>query len=369
MDNLESKALIKRKNWVFGTARVLGILGYKLFAKPRVEINEDVERLKKEKSVFLYAGLHKSLWETSGLLVALLLNIKKIQIPYVGMGDNLVRGRFFQSLAKRLGVFLIKRAKSLKEILKSARQLKEYILYFISRGVDVMVYPEGTRKSIPAQGTYGKFFPTVFEPLLEYEKNKEKIQEDYKNQPLYNLYIIPTNVDYSKVREDKELLEEYKKPRTLHVKDSLKMIKKIREVYITVGKPIKVSDHLDKDRKQLAAYTREKCMDLVKILPINVVARAILDSVDGDRILSDKIEENIAANIQKLSGFSERFRDISIDEDPGEILEKVAKYETAFQPKYLNLKNLPLYRMYANYIGHYFDTPAGGPSMLRKPFV
>lgn len=354
MNKLDSKVITKRKKWVFGTARFLGILGYRLLAKPRVEIHEAVERLKKEQSVFLYAGLHKSLWETSGVLVAFLLNIKNIQIPYVGMGDNLVRGRFFQSLAKRLGVFLIKRAKSRKEILESAKQLKEYILYFISRGLDVMVYPEGTRKSIPTQGTYGKFFPTVFEPLLEYEKNKETILKDNKNQPLYNTYIIPTNVDYSKVREDKELLEEYKKPRTLHVKDSLKMIRKIREVYISVGEPIKVADHLDKNRKQLAAYSREKCMDLVKILPINVVARAILDSVNGDRIMSDKIEKNIAGNIQKLSGLSERFRDFSIDDPPGDILERVAKYETAFQPKYLNIKNLPLYQMYANYIGHYF---------------
>ncbi len=354
MNKLDRKAITKRKKWVFGTARFLGILGYRLLAKPRVEIHEDVERLKKEQSVYLYAGLHKSLWETSGVLVAFLLNIKNIQIPYVGMGDNLVRGRFFQSLAKRLGIFLIKRAKSRKEILESAKQLKEYILYFISQGLDVMVYPEGTRKSIPTQGTYGKFFPTVFEPLLEYEKNKETILKNNKNQPLYNTYIIPTNVDYSKVREDKELLEEYKKPRTLHIKDSLKMIRKIREVYISVGEPIKVADHLDKNRKQLAAYSREKCMDLVKILPINVVARAILDSVDDDRIRSDKIEDNIAGNIQKLSGLSERFRDFSIDDPPGAILERVAKYETAFQPKYLNIKNLPLYQMYANYIGHYF---------------
>jgi len=354
MDKLDSKAITKRTKFVFGTAKFLGTLGYKLLAKPRVEIHEHVEQLKKEQSVFLYAGLHKSLWETSGVLVALLLNIKKIQIPYVGMGDNLVRGRFFQSLAKRIGIFLIKRAKSRKEILESAKQLKEYILYFISRGLDVMVYPEGTRKSIPTQGTYGKFFPTVFEPLLEYEKNKEIIRGDNKNQLLYNTYIIPTNVDYSKIREDKELLEEYKKPRTLHVKDSLKMIRKIRQVYISVGEPIKVADHLDKNRKQLAAYTREKCMDLVKILPINVVARAILDSVDGDRVRRDKIEENIAANIQKLSSLSERFRDFSLDEHPGDILEKVAKYETAFQTKYLDIENLPLYRMYANYIGHYF---------------
>ena len=354
MDKLESKAITKRTKFVFGTAKFLGILGYKLLAEPRVEIHEHVEPLKKKQSVFLYAGLHKSLWETSGLLVALLLNIKKIQIPYVGMGDNLVRGRFFQSLAKRIGIFLIKRAKSRKEILESAKQLKEYILYFISRGVDVMVYPEGTRKSIPTRGTYGKFFPTVFEPLLEYERNKETTRGDNENQLLYNTYIIPTNVDYSKIREDKELLEEYKKPRTLHVKDSLKMIRKIRQVYISVGEPIKVADHLDKNRKQLAVYTREKCMELVKILPINVVARSILDSVDGARIRSDKIEENIAANIQKLSGLSERFRDFSLDEHPADILEKVAKYETAFQPKYLDIENLPLYRMYANYIGHYF---------------
>jgi hypothetical protein len=217
-----------------------------------------------------------------------------------------------------------------------------------------MVYPEGTRTNIPVQGTYGKFFPTVFEPLLEYERNKASILELDKSLSPYDTYIIPTNVDYSKIREDKELLNELKKPRTLHIRDSLKMIKKIREVYISVGEPIRVADHLDKDRKQLAIYSREKCLDLVKILPINVVARSILDSVDGDHINKDKIEENISTNLQELSGLSDRFRDFSLDDHPGDILQKVTKYEPVFHPKYLSVNNLPLYQMYANYIRHYF---------------
>lgn len=355
MDKLLSKVVTKRKKWVFNTARFIGVWGYRLLAKPRVECHESMKHLKQEKSVFLYAGLHKSLWETSGILVALYLNFKKIQIPYVGMGDNLVRGRIFQSLAKRIGIFLVKRANSRKEIVESAKQLKDYILYFISQGLDVMVYPEGTRTSIPTQGTYGKFFPTAFEALLEYEKNKEKLLVADKNLSAYNTYIIPSNVDYAKIREDKELLENYKKPRTLHVKDSLRMIKNIREAYISFGEPISVAEHLDKNRKELAAYTREKCLELVKILPINVVARAILDSIDGDRIKTDRISKNITHNIQKLASISDRFRGFSIDDHPDDILEKVSKFETTFKPTFIDITNIPLYQLYANYIGHYLE--------------
>ncbi|UCH93349.1 MAG: 1-acyl-sn-glycerol-3-phosphate acyltransferase [Candidatus Aminicenantes bacterium] len=361
MDKLSNKVITERKKWALGLAKFFSIAGYKLLAKPHVEIHEGLEPLKKEQSIFLYVGLHKSLWETTGILAALYLNLKNMQVPYAGMGDNLVKGRFFQTLAKKAGIFLIKRARTRKEILESAKLLKEYIIHFISHGLDVMIFPEGTRKSIPTQGTYGKFFPTVFEALLEYEKNKEKILGQKKNLHAYDTYIIPTNVDYSKVREDKELLVEYKKPRTLKLKDSLKMVKHIREAYISVGEPIKVADHPDKNRKELAAYAREKCLDLVKILPINIVSHAILDSVEGDQIKIDKIEENITGNIQKLAGLKNRFRGFSIDDHPGDLLEKVARYEMTFKPKYINIKNKPLYQLYANYIRHYFTSGGQGP--------
>ena len=352
MVKLPNDTITDRRNWVFSVAKFFGLWGYKSLAKPHVEFHEDLEALKKEGAVFLYTGLHKSLWETTGLLAALYL--KKLEIPHVGMGDNLVRGRFFQSLVRKAGVFLIKRAQTRKEIVESAKALKNYILHYMAHGVDVLFFPEGTRKSILTEGTYGKFFPTAFEAVLEFEKNKERILALHQGLPAYDAYIIPTNVDYSRVREDRELLQEYKKARTLHVLDSLKMIKKIRDTYITFGKPIKVLAHQEKSRKELAIYSRERCLELVKILPINVVSQAILDSLQDDRVRIDNIEENIARCIQRLAKLKDRFRGFSAEDHPAALLEKVSQYESTFKPQYIDNRNKPLYQLYANYIRHYF---------------
>jgi 1-acyl-sn-glycerol-3-phosphate acyltransferase len=342
-----------RKNWAFRLAKFLSVSGYKALAKPHLEFHENLLELKKKKSVFLYASLHKSLWETTGILAALYL--EKLPIPYTGMGDNLVVGKFFQSLAQKVGVFLIKRPGNRAQMLESARMLKDYTINYLAHGEDVMLFPEGTRKSILSQGEYGKFFPTAFEALLGYEKNKEKILEEYPRLEAHDSYIIPTNVDYSKIREGWEMLKEYKgKPRTLTVLDSLKMVRNIGDTYLSYGNPIKVADHLDMSRKQLADLTREKCLELVKILPINVVARSIVDSVDGDRIDTGKIADNIAGNVRKLSSLSDRFRGFTPADDPMETWRKVTAYESYFKEKYIDIKYLEFYRLYANYIGHYF---------------
>ena len=354
MAELATTIISDRRKWALGIAKLISIIGYKYLAHPVMEIHEDFPPLRNKNSVFFFAGLHKSLWETSGILAGLYLNLDKFEIPYAGMGDNLVRGKFFQSLAKKIGIFLVKRVDSRKGILESAKLLKDFTFHLISRGKDVMVFPEGTRKNIVTQGSYGQFFPTVFEALLEYEKNKENILAADKDLKPYDAYIIPTNVDYSKIREDKEMLADHKKPRTLHVLDSLKMVRHIRETHISIGKPIRVADHLEKSRKELAAYTRERCIELVKILPINVVSQAIVDSATDDRLEIGNVEENIRRTMQKLAPFSDHFRGFSPDDPPASLLEKVAGYESTFKPKYIHIGNLDFYRLYANYIGHYY---------------
>ena len=109
----------------------------------------------------------------------------------------------------------------------------------------------------------------------------------------HDTYVVPFNTDYSKIREDRELVKESgSKPRTLHIIDSLKMLKHIGDLYISFGEPIKIADHLDKTRKELAVFAREKCLELVKILPINIVALAILDTHEAGQIKTDKIFSN-----------------------------------------------------------------------------
>jgi glycerol-3-phosphate O-acyltransferase len=347
---LSRELIVSRRNMAFFVAKTLGVTGYKYLTKAHTEYHEDLKALKKDKAVFMYSSLHKSLWETTGILIPLYLD--KIPLPYTGMGDNLIRGKFFQNIAQKTGVFLIKRATTRRSMLESARMLKDFSLNYIAHGVDVMVFPEGTRKSIVSHGEYGKFFPTAFDALLEYEKSKDIILDDYPNLSPHNAYIIPTNVDYSHIREDQEMLQEGK-PRTLHVLDSFKMLKNIGHTYLTFGTPIRVADHLGMNRKELANFTREKCLELVKILPINVVSQAILRTIDGDRIDIGKIESCINSVLEELSPLKQRFRGFTTEDSPRKLWDIVAKKDTNFREEHVNIKNRKFYKLYADYIGHY----------------
>lgn len=341
-----------RNNWTFRFAKVVNIWGYKHLGKPHVEMPPGLKELRKQGNIFLYTGLHKSLWETTGILVVLYLN--KLPLPYTGMGDNLVHGKFFQTLAKKTGVFLVKRATNSREMLESAKQLKDFIVSYIAHGMDVILFPEGTRKSIINTGEYGKFYSTAFEAVLEYEKEKTTILQENPGLMSHDTYIIPVNVDYSIIREDWEMIHTFQgKPRTLHIFDSLKMIKKVGDTYISFGEPIKTSEYMNMNRKDMAVFVRSKCLELVKVLPINIVSRAILDSVENGVINKSVIEKNIAVNIEKLLHVKERFRGFSVGEAPVEILQRVARMVSCYREEHLDIKNYQFYKFYADFISHY----------------
>ncbi|MCX6579886.1 MAG: 1-acyl-sn-glycerol-3-phosphate acyltransferase [Candidatus Aminicenantes bacterium] len=350
MFGLEKEEIVRRDLLVYLWAKFVSNTGYRFFSRPHLENPYDLKKLKKENAVFLYTALHKSLWETSGVMSS--IYFQKLPPPYIGMGDNLVKGKLFQKLAGKTGAFLVKRPQTRKDVLESSKKLKQYVIYYMAHGIDVSIFPEGTRRNIPDKREYGNFFPTAFEAILEYEKNKEKILAEYKSLTAHDVYIVPFNVDYSKVREDYEIIRELEgKPHTLHILDSLKMIRHIGDLYISFGEPIKIADHLDKTRKELAVYTREKCLELVKILPINIVSWAILDAHEAGRLGRDKILECIRENMGKLEGLKERFRGFEPGESPGDILDKTARCEKNF--KNITPAHLPFYRLYADYINHY----------------
>ena len=122
MKIIKKRTIIKRRGSVFFFARSISNWGFKRLTKVHVEFEEDLIPLKNSDGVFLYTGLHKSLWETTGVLSALHHN--GLPIPLVGMGDNLIKGKFFVSLAKRTGsLFLVKRGKTRRELVESAQML------------------------------------------------------------------------------------------------------------------------------------------------------------------------------------------------------------------------------------------------------
>jgi 1-acyl-sn-glycerol-3-phosphate acyltransferase len=360
-----------RRNAYFLFARAICLLGHRLLVRPHVEMHEDIVALKQGgAAVFLYCGLHRSLWETSGVMPP--LHYAGLPLPYVGMGDNLIKGSFFQMLSKKLGAFLVQRPNTRREMLESARRLRADVLSFLAHGLDVMVFPEGTRKNIPTHARYGDFFPAAFEAVLEYQRNKAVISADTPGLKSYDAYVVPFNVDYTRVREAEEMVAQSgSKPRTLHVLDSLSMIRNIGDTYLSYGKPIPVADHLDLGRKGLAALCRQRCLELVKILPVNVASRAILQLEPSSTISATALCEAIRRVVERLRPYADRFRGFSPGDAQAEILRRARQVQLDFRQ--LLPENVGLYRLYASYIGHYLGgqsarlahlldgTPAGAP--------
>lgn len=337
---LPYEEIISRKSIAFRLAKFFAVWGYRHLGNSHVESHTELLKLKESGAHLFFAGLHKSLWETTGILAA--INEAKIPIPITGMGDNLIRGAFFEKMAQRCGAFIIKRARTRSELIESARALKQDIVELMRRNADIMIFPEGTRKGIPTKGKYGQFFPTMFEALIETEKeiNKE------------NVYIIPTNVDYSRVREDLEMVfDKSGTPRTLKVHDSFSMLKNLGDIHIGFGEPIRVADHMESGRKELADLTRSACLDIVKILPINLVSSSILAVKEKGELNRDAVLQEIPVHIEKMEHLKEKFRGFSAEDDAEVIFNKVSKYHICYRN--LSEENLPVYKLYSAYIKHY----------------
>lgn len=336
----QSKTSVTRRNpIIYGTAVVLLRLGLRLLSRTHEEISRRLFTLQGQGYRFLYIGLHKSLWETSG--VQTVLHRNRLPVPYAAMGDNLVRGRFFQAIAKRMGIFLVKRARGRQGLLESAASLKRELKSHIQAAVDVIIFPEGTRKNIPQFGQHGAFFTTVFEAALELSQEGEKVA------------LVPLNVDYSHVREDREMLgSTAKHPRTLHILDSLKMLSHMDDIFVSLGEPILLNDRAW-NRKDLAAHCRQACLDLIRILPINVVAWAIYSLQQKTGLDADSLYQEIEANITALAPYQDRFRGFDSQSKGQDLFEAVAKKRGEFRSwAEKKAELLPLFKLYRDYIGH-----------------
>ncbi len=342
-----------RGNPIFWTAKTIAILGHHFLARPHLEIDDAIPALaRRPEPVFLYCGLHKSLWETSGVLPP--LHFAGVRLPYVGMGDNLVHGRLFRYLSKMIGTFAVRRPTNRREMLESARKLRDDVLSFVAYGLDVLVFPEGTRKNVPTRGQYGDFFPAAFDAVLEYERHRDAILASNPGLAPRETYVVPFNVDYSRVREAEEMVgERGAKPRTLHVLDSFSMLRNIGDTYVSFGAPIRVADHLDLDRKRLAALARRRCLDLVKILPVNVASRAILDLGPAPEVPPPALHDAFGRVVARLRPYADRFRGFGLEDAHAMIVRCAAQVHVDFRR--LVPENVALYRLYAGYIAHYLE--------------
>jgi hypothetical protein len=154
------------------------------------------------------------------------------------------------------------------------------------------------------------------------------------------------NVDYSHLIELKDFMRQQNQTYTFQVKDSGNWRKTfIGEVYISFGKPVLVKS--DDDRKELAYKTREICLDLVKIQPINILSSAIvqLQPQHNEDITQQRIYESIDDVLCKLEKHHDKYRGFSARRSPEEIMT-LSNID-------IDVELLAGYNIYSNNIAHY----------------
>lgn len=327
----------------YHVAKYLALMGDMLLSDVHVEGTARLRKLKRMsdgKAMLFYTSLHKSLWETSGIPTALYR--AGLPVPYPCMGDNLVKGETAQKWARRLGLFIIKRPTA-SDRLESRRSLIKGLEAHLEAKKDILIFPEGSRTCIVKNGEHGVFYSTCFGQAQLFQKSHIIASGEQKPVADPELYIVPVNVDYSKVKDARDMLRSVSQAKTMRPNDLFKVIfRQIGPVYISFGDPISVMDYLDLGQRDLASMTRQKCLDLVKILPVNITAQALLRSKTA---VYGEVIGNIAEVRDMLSPHFDRFRGFTLMTGP----EKI--YGAGMADKLR--KNIGLAKLYASYIGHY----------------
>jgi 1-acyl-sn-glycerol-3-phosphate acyltransferase len=325
---------LERDKLLFFTLRNISRLAIKTTSFKHYDIPEVTQEIMDYQKFYgdisiLYVGLHKSLWETIGVPYA--INKFGGEIPFVMMGSNLVKKstgileHILRSSLERSGVVIVDRDDCPR---LSSAQLASDIEYLLSNNIPTMLFPEGTRSK---SGIPGDFKSAGFQGVIDAAKHGPTA-------------IIPFNVDYSSVNEAKEYLKMSTTPYSFKFKELPKWFKNFGDIYISFGLPIVVDSF--NDRKSLAIQTRNACLDLVKIQPVNILSEAMLrlNPVAGSSVDMRQLYGIINSVLIELLPHKEKFQGI-MSGTPEEIITNSNLLISSGMDK--------MYNIYAGYIRHY----------------
>jgi hypothetical protein len=95
----------------------------------------------------------------------------------------------------------------------------------------------------------------------------------------------------------------------------------------------------------------------VKILPVNVASRAILELGAEPVVSTTALHQAIQHVVEALRPYADRFRGFRLGDAQAEIIRRAAQARVEFRA--LLPENVRLFRLYASYIAHYLEpTPA-----------
>jgi 1-acyl-sn-glycerol-3-phosphate acyltransferase len=336
MDKLpEDNIRLRRSRFLLGVAKSMAWPIIKTTSHKHYDIPEETLYLMKDQykykdSAIYYVAPHKSLWETLGIPYT--ISWHDGDIPFIMMGNNLVkketgiRERMLHYVLDRIGLVMVERENNPKAAISSMISNIDYIL---SNNKNVLIFPEGTRSR---DGLIKDFRPAGFQGVLDAAKNTA-------------VFIVNINVDYSQLFELEDFMADSKRY-TFKFQDSKDWKRKhLGDTYITFSEPMRITPEYD--RKDLARISRDICMDMVVIQPVNVLSKAMiqLNPEPNSLITGKSLDAAIEKVINDWAPYEEKFRDFNLKTSP---LEIISKANLPIDPNFMKG-----YSIYSNYTEHY----------------
>jgi hypothetical protein len=333
---------------------LMSITSWKHYEVPQNTRNLIRMQREQKNCVIFYDGLHRSLADVVlGPYAINILgrdmfrgNFSGGYIPTTMMGNNLVRkdkGPKERRLAEAL-----ERANIVASVerLKNKRQQADRVAFDeyirLVNMISTLIFSGGTRSR---NGKFPDFFPASYQGAIDATKD---LRNPYNPRDDVPVYLVHFNIDYSKTLEVKEFVSESHNPAVPHTfsfkNDFKKFMKNPGHVYISLSEPIRINPY--DDRKVLAKQSLDACLDLVKILPINIMSKAMvrMNPEPGDYIDINELYAYMDTVVSDLAHHQHKFRRVTAD-NPKKIVSR------SRVP--VDSRLMDMYNVYSNYISHY----------------
>ncbi len=333
----------------------------------------------------LYVSSHKSLWETIGVPYA--TSWHGGYTPHVIIGSNLFKKRheklvhteyitfknilsgktlrdlwrgkivnpkkvLFSELMNKLynaitgvgGVIVDREKNPIIDSYNFSNNVRE----ILKKGNSLLLFPDGSRSRT---GHYKEFKSAGFQGVIDAIGND------------VDVYVVPMAIDYTRIVELEKTSHTQssfltsKSAYTFEFKDIKNFMITYHDIYLSFGTPIHVNllnYKEDNFRKTFAKSALNECMNLVKILPVNIVSEAMVRTLSKYENLTYKSDyfsvpmsdlyNNLHSVLSELSIHKDKFRKVDTSD-----LDKII-IESRLD---LDPRNIDSYKLYSNQIAHY----------------
>lgn len=224
--------------------------------------------LRDDSKVFLFAGSHKSMWETTFLPPFI---HKEYGVKLESVAGAALFSKFLKPVMDLGVTFGVNKQSS-----KSSLGLVDTLQSYFSDNRSVVVFPEKIRSR---SGFVGDFKPASFEAVFRTDKE---------------VLVVPFDFSYPYISELDLLLGSPEGSLGFKLAYTNHLVNKFDKVSVSFGDPLYPKDFVD--RKEMSSYVRDRVLDLVKVYPSNVVAASKVlypgEGFDGVSKVLDKFDES-----------------------------------------------------------------------------